>query len=145
AGVGSSLALYNFDIEGDEVLRGPQDLLFGGNVTAGAVVQRTTEPRSTLTNRPQAGVDSGPKFTESLAGSDPPTASLAVQVAVYRGDDSGCFRNRFNKSKFGESSSTRINAALAFTPTDDLRVTGRYSFSKTEGDGPAVQNHGEWS
>src|SRR3546814_17515641 len=62
AGVGSGLALDNFDMEGVEVLRGPQGLLFGRNVTAGAVLIRPTEPSSTLKIKAPASVQTGPKL-----------------------------------------------------------------------------------
>jgi iron complex outermembrane receptor protein len=43
-GINGGVVLDVFDLEGIEVLRGPQGLLFGRNVTGGAVLLRTTRP-----------------------------------------------------------------------------------------------------
>ncbi|HEX6259265.1 MAG TPA: TonB-dependent receptor plug domain-containing protein, partial [Woeseiaceae bacterium] len=43
-GINGGVVLDVFDLEGVEVLRGPQGLLFGRNVTGGAVLLRTSRP-----------------------------------------------------------------------------------------------------
>lgn len=145
AGVGSGLVLDMFDTEAIEVLRGPQGLLFGRNVTAGAILVRTKTPTQNFEVTARVSVESGPSYTESLSLSGPITENILGKIAVYRNDDSGWFRNRYDGSKFGKSESTRVHAALSLWPQSDFATVLKLQYGKTDSDGPAVQSHGLFS
>lgn len=145
AGVGSGIALDLFDLEGIEVLRGPQGLLFGRNVTAGAILQRTSLPTGHLRITARAAVESGLNYTESASISGPLNDMFWGKIAAYRSDDAGWFRNLHDGSEFGEQENTRVNAALTIGPNTGFTTVLRYQYADTTGDGPAVQDHGTYS
>jgi iron complex outermembrane receptor protein len=73
-GISAGIVFDNFDLAGIEVLRGPQGILFGRNVTGGAVLIKTTEPSQTLGGDFRATVETGPNIIVSglLTGPDLP-------------------------------------------------------------------------
>ena len=144
-GASAASVLNTFDNTGVEVLRGPQGLLFGRNVTAGALLVTTSAPTHQFSFSGRAGVESGPDFTESAVVSGPLGAMVDGKLAVYRNDDLGYFTNRFDGRAFGKSDTTIVRAALALNPQGDLRTTLRLEHGAMNGQGPASQNHGVFS
>jgi iron complex outermembrane receptor protein len=140
-GVNAGVVFDNFDIEGLEVLRGPQGLLFGRNVTGGAVVLRTTRPSFDFKASAKASVETGLKKTVSGLVSGPLVPEiLAGKIAILYSDDDGWFRNRFDGSKFGEAKEFIIRPALSLKG-ENYRVDLRYEHGQTKGDGPPGQSH----
>lgn len=99
-GINGGIVLDIFDLESIEVLRGPQGILFGRNVTGGAVLLNTKRPsfdgfhasfkgavesglRSTGENYYAMGAVSGPIIEDKLA----------ARISVYYNKDEGYFRN----------------------------------------------------
>ena len=88
------VVIDTFDLETVEVLRGPQGLLFGRNVTGGAVVLRNAKPtgefgarvRVSSTNEDQINVAAA---IEGALVED----RLAAKVVVYYDDDEGYFKS----------------------------------------------------
>jgi len=146
-GASAASALNTFDNASIEVLRGPQGLLFGRNVTAGAILVNTGNPTPDLHVSAQAAIESGPSFTESLVVTGPLTKDHFLQgkLAIYRNDDEGYFRNAFDGRQFGKSHSTIARAALAINPAGRLHAVLRYEHGAQDGQGPASQNHGAFS
>ena len=70
-GTPAGVLLDGFDLEGIELLRGPQGILFGKNVTGGAVVLRTTTPTDHRLVDLRAGVETGASYTASGVVSGP--------------------------------------------------------------------------
>lgn len=143
-GISAGILFDTFDLEGVEVLRGPQGLLFGRNVTGGAVVVRTSTPGNDLKVEGRLAVETGLNKIASAVISGPLIEDkLAAKLAVYYNDDDGYFTNRFNGNKdFGASETLIVRSALNFTPTDTVSIVGRYEHGRVRGDGAVVSNFG---
>jgi iron complex outermembrane recepter protein len=146
-GAGAGTGLNTFDNGSMEVLRGPQGLLFGRNVTAGAIVVNTTNPTDTFHADVQASVETDPNFTESTVVSGPIISggTLDYKLAVYRNDDTGNFTNLYDGQQFGASRTTIARGALSSDLGGGFRTMLKYEHGDQSGQGPAVQNQGVYS
>lgn len=138
-------ALFDtFDLEGIEVLRGPQGLLFGRNVTGGALVVRTTRPTDELHVDARASLASGLEKTLSAVVSGPLVADrLSAKLAIYYNHDNGYFHNLYNgDDNLGRSETLLARAALRFTPSATSELLVRYEHGRQRGDGAVASNHG---
>ena len=145
-GINAGILTDSFDLAGVEVLRGPQGVLFGRNVTGGAIVLRTKAPGDELEINARAGVETGLNYTADFSISGPLAPGLlSAKFAVYYNDDEGWFENNFDGSQFGASRTNIYRGALRLTPTPNLEFILRVEQGNTDGDGPAGQNHGLYS
>ncbi|MEZ0121591.1 MAG: TonB-dependent receptor [Candidatus Reddybacter sp.] len=141
-GMSWGVIMDTFDLEGIEVLRGPQGLLFGRNVTGGAVSMRTRRPSHEYAMRAKASVtdDNDQVYALSVTGSLIKDV-LAGKMAVYYRDDNGYFENKgTNNDNFGESETYLIRPAVTWTPTEDLELMFTYERGELEGDGATSKN-----
>jgi len=145
-GINAGQLFDNFDLEAIEVLRGPQGVLFGRNVTGGAVLVRTRKPSDTLEFRGRLGVETGLRMVADAAVSGPLIdGKLTAKLAAYYTYDQGWFRNLLDDSKFGRDRQFIVRPMLRFTPTDSLEMLLRYEHGEANGDGPPTQNHAVYS
>lgn len=144
--MGISAGVINdfFDMEGVEILRGPQGLLFGRNVTGGAVLLRTRKPTDefemTFRGDFQQGTEEGGGFTVSgpiLPG------KLLGRLAVYHKDDEGWHTNLADPDDdFGAYRILLARPSLTYYPGEDTELTVRFERGQARGDGPRSQNRG---
>ena len=145
-GISGGVLFDNFDLDSIEVLRGPQGVLFGRNVTAGAVVLNTKPPSDTFSATGHVAVEQDPNFIADGTITGPLIGGvLDGKLAVYRNDDRGWFKNLFNGERTGANYQTIVRPALRWTPLDTLDVILRYEHGSNSGDGSAGQNHGLYS
>ncbi|MEO0462800.1 MAG: TonB-dependent receptor [Pseudomonadota bacterium] len=154
-GINGGVVFDIFDIESVEILRGPQGVLFGRNVTGGAVVLNTTNPTEEFQGKFRVAVD-GP--VDSGRGAENYTASgvltgpliedkLLFKVAGYYNNDRGYFRNLAAETNpdlnenFGQAETYIIRGALE-ARLGDLTLTAKGDYFNSEGDGPNGQNRG---
>ncbi len=141
-GINSGVVFDMFDIEGIEVLRGPQGLLFGRNVTGGAVLVRTTRPTDQFSVKAKVAAETGLNQFYSATVSGPFSDASGGKLAVYHNKDDGWHTNLFDGSEFGKAETTLVNAAYEFEPSDFFNAILRYTHGESDGDGPASQNGG---
>jgi len=141
-GLNAGVVLDMFDIESVEILRGPQGLLFGRNVTGGAVAMTTTRPTDELTVKAKVAYETGNNRYLSAVVAGPLTDSVGFKIAAYNNDDGGWFTNLFDGSDFGKAETTMVRGALSFDITDSFDFIARVEYGQSEGDGPAAQNRG---
>lgn len=138
-----------FDLESVEVLRGPQGVLFGRNVTGGAVLINTGNPTNDFRGKFRASVDGplfedrgGANYTVSGVVSGPIVEDvLLFKLGAYYNEDEGYFTNLFDGSNQGAAETYILRGALE-ARLGDLTLTGKVDYFDSEGDGPAAQNRG---
>ncbi|BFM14381.1 TonB-dependent receptor [Maricurvus nonylphenolicus] len=143
-GVNNGIILDTFDLESIEVLRGPQGILFGRNVTGGAVLMKTKRPGDELEVKVRTAVEGGGEELNTYAMSSisgPITDSLGGKLVLYYNNDDGWFENLATNDEFGENRTKMARGVLDWDPTDKLNVIARYEYSESDGDGPASQSH----
>lgn len=141
-----------FDLESVEILRGPQGVLFGRNVTGGAVLINTGNPTEDFQGKFRAAVDGplfddrgGANYTVSGVVSGPLVEdTLLFKLGAYYNNDEGYFTNLFDGSNHGEAETKIFRGALEGR-FGDLTLTGKLDYFESEGDGPAAQNRGTFS
>ena len=148
-GINGGVVFDIFDLESVEILRGPQGVLFGRNVTGGAVLINTTSPTEDFRGKVRAAVDGpvdggrgGENYTASAVLSGPIVEdTLLFKVAGYYNNDRGYFENSFDGSNFGQAETYILRGALE-ARLGDLTLTGKVDYFDSKGDGPAGQNRG---
>ena len=164
------VVIDTFDLESVEVLRGPQGLLFGRNVTGGAVVLRNARPDGEFGTRFRVGAtdDEHYNIAAAIEGSLIED-KLAAKVVVYYDDDDGYFKNinqtytgpqvgpfpiapapyptqafyinaASSRTKVGQFTTKLIRPTLVWTPSDTLDITWNAEHGESTGDGAIWSN-----
>lgn len=145
-GINAGVLADNFDLAGIEVLRGPQGVLFGRNVTGGAVVIRTAAPSDEFEVKGGLAVETGLNYIADAVVNVPLMPGvLAARFSAYYNKDEGWFENLADGSQFGEGEQSIFRGALRLTPTPNLDMILRLEHGSAQGDGPAAQNHALYS
>lgn len=144
-GLSGGVVFDMFDLESVQVLRGPQGILFGRNVTGGAILLNTRKPgpefEASVKAAVDAGEDGGPNTYLMGTVSGPITDSFAGKFTAYYNKDDGWFENGFTGDDFGESKQTMYRTVAVWTPAEDMELILRYEHSNNDSDGPAAQSH----
>lgn len=168
-GINAGVLLDQFDLEGVEVLRGPQGLLFGRNVTGGAVVINTRKPSDKPEASFRTALESGLRGTGlniyAMGSVSGPIIgdTVRAKLAVYYNKDNGWHRNYLGGPDFGANPLLRdpgyvarpdayenfgkaktfiVRPALTAVLSPDVETTLRFEHGETKGDGAASQNRG---
>jgi iron complex outermembrane receptor protein len=141
-GVNYGVVVDSFDLESVEVLRGPQGLLFGRNVTGGAVLLRSRRPGDELSAEFRTYIEEGIEYGVAASVDLPLLPEILYsRFAINYRDDDGWYTNEFNSnSDFGQEDTLLLKPSLRFTPIDELEMTLIYEHGDTDADGPAAQN-----
>lgn len=143
-GLNAGVLFDTFDLESIEVLRGPQGILFGRNVTGGAVLLNSKKPGDEFEATVRGAVEGGGEglntyFMGSIGG--PVSDSVGAKLTVYTNQDDGWFENLATGQEHGEADTLMIRPTLTWFPSDSVEVTLRYEYQETDGDGPSSQSH----
>ncbi|MDZ7782627.1 MAG: TonB-dependent receptor [Halioglobus sp.] len=134
-----------FDLESIEVLRGPQGILFGRNVTGGAVLLNTKRPGDEFDASVKAAADTTDdggwnRYYMGAVGG-PVTDDFGARLVLYYNDDQGWVENKFTGEDVGAIEQFMVRPTLEWAPTDTLAFTLIYQYTDIEGDGPVAQSH----
>lgn len=148
-GINAGVVFDLFDLDSVEILRGPQGVLFGRNVTGGAVVINTGNPTEDFQGKFRAAIDGpvdsgrgGANYTVSGVISGPIVEdTLLFKLGAYYNKDEGYFTNLFDGSNHGEAETKILRGALEGR-FGELTLRAKLDYFESDGDGPSAQNRG---
>ncbi len=117
------------DLERLEVLRGPQGTLYGKNTIGGAIKFVTRKPGQDFRAAGSIAVGSYDQLDLKLAASGPVSDTIAAGFALSRSTRDGYVKDSFRDERYNDKDSIGGRAALAFTPSSNVRLdlTADYS------------------
>ena len=141
-GVNYGVVMDILDLEALEVLRGPQGLLFGRNVTGGAVLLRSRRPSGEPSGYASLRLGTGLETRLTAAGEDSFAGGvLDARLAVGFREDAGWFDNDApGGGPMGAETAWAARPVLTFRPAENLDMTLILERGSSDGDGPATQN-----
>lgn len=142
-GVNAGVVTDLFDLEGIEVLRGPQGLLFGRNVTGGAVVIRTEKPSDEFASRFK--VSTTDNLDTIVAGSVNGAISDTVngRLTAYYNNDRGWFENlATDNDRAGASDTWFVRPSFSVDLSESAELVVRMEHGRMDSDGVVAQNRG---
>ena len=110
-GINGGVVLDMFDISSIEILRGPQGLLFGRNVTGGAVLINTTRPTDDLSIQAKVAAETGLNQYYSARIAGPLGEASGGKLAVYYNTDEGWHENLATGEDHGAADTKLVHAA----------------------------------
>lgn len=129
-----------FDLEAIEIHKGPQGVLFGRNVTGGAVYLRTARPTGETNIKGRIGYGSGDQKILSVSAQTALTDTLFVKWTTHYNKDEGYFTNSNTGEKMGQMEDFFIRPTIKFVPSDSFETTVIYEYGTVKGDGAIAQN-----
>ena len=137
-GITTGATFDTFDLEGIEILRGPQGVLFGRNVTGGAVLINTKRPSDEFEFKAKGQWETGLNQVYQAAVSGPVIPGvLNANISGMFNDDQGWFTNLATGEKFNPGQSFSIRPSVELTLGDSFDLYVRYEHGETE-DGHGV-------
>lgn len=127
-GTGGGSLLINprlFDLERVEIVKGPQNALYGRSAFAGAINYVTKKPGDTFEARVGIDVGSDQKAELSANVSGPVTDTLSAGVAGMVWTRDGFYRNAWSGEDMGDQEGTSLSGTVVWHATGDLKVTLR--------------------
>jgi len=146
-GQNGGVVIDMFDVQSLEVLRGPQGILFGRNVTGGAVLINTRGPTEEFEMALRGAVDGNPNGDGGLnyyvmgSVSGPLGDNFGARLSLYHNEDKGWFTNLYDGSDFGKASTTIVRPVISWQPSENVQLKLRWEHIETDGDGPPAQTH----
>lgn len=128
-----------FDLESIETFKGPQGLLFGRNVTGGAVLLRSARPTGETGAKFKVGYEEK-QLTLAGAVEGALTDTLSGKVSFYQKDDKGSFYNSTLDTDVGKDKSQTARGTLVYKPNNSSQFTLIYEHGSIKGDGPVTQD-----
>ena len=139
-GVPFGVIMDTFDLESVEIHKGPQGLLFGRNVTGGALLLRSRRPTGETGVSGRFGIETGLQYTTAFAAEGATEdGRLAGRLAVQYKTDSGWFDNEGTDSKAGASDSRLARLSLLYTPASGSEHALILESGRLDGEGTPVQ------
>ncbi|MFA0810046.1 TonB-dependent receptor [Microbulbifer epialgicus] len=142
-GINAGVVTDLFDLEGIEILRGPQGLLFGRNVTGGAVVIKNSRPTEEFSSRFKVSLTDN--FDTTAAGSinGAITDSVNGRLTVYHHNDRGWFENvATGNDNAGASDNWFIRPSFSIQLNDTAELLVRMEHGRMDSDAAVAQNRG---
>ncbi|MCZ8172389.1 MAG: TonB-dependent receptor, partial [Brevundimonas sp.] len=139
-----SSGLYAFDLDRVEVLRGPQNTLYGRNTTGGAVNFVTRKPRIGEEANGYLDVSYGrfEAINVNAAIGAPIGEKAAFRLAVQSLHTKGPWKNITTGDRQGDRDQTLLRGQLLLEPSEDLNIRLDIHGGKSNGGQRGFKGHG---